>query len=885
MGRFGYVKEPYRPLLPKIGIAASLRYDMPGLLEELSGGGAKPEITLRKLQKWVHELKGRDMTEWAMRRFVSAGGVQAVAKAMQSAPSDTTVANRSLEILAGESSSQWSLPLLHDHEAMKLMCDIEFYAIALNALKLYDLQAVTRGLACKILHRFCHYPESRTAILEAQGISVVFTQIPKVRNAYAFMALAALTESSDGKQELRSLRSDGNAADEDGAESVSDEALLTLLSRYAEHPEAYSSQSESAAAGLLLSVYSWDELDDVLSENDDFSEIRRLLLDAKQSMYMSWFSIMLGYVLPVVGLASHLSTTYYFFVEGKMEMFYLACLGFALSTALSTRSFIHLDNYTQKDLGSPGVGLDVALNIITLGTYTTILICRRCARIGFKTSEYYGFKLFQSVIDVLFLFLAANALLLSGYAQGFPRIQGFALFTRQASAGLSLISLSMTCTDLVKNDTRHGQRQFGKTYLEHVEDTYFGTWLFLYQGSELCAMVSMIVLHVALWPVGNSSEVLPFLYEVPMFCVLGIHAALLCLAVGFTTSHLPKVGHLVWIPFCLFCNVIGGPSADLRAMSVINALWRHMDLVASWLLVWREVHNKPDLEHHFTTNACLIALFVAFAGTIVHAICFTQQWLAGRWRFDHGEESTPGLAGILDRKHSAKKIQGSFVSLSHLPKLTATRWKSVHAFLPTMTARVDLDTFARYVQTSSADDYSGIDGNFVVALFQVGVGLMLPKVKADVGKHCFAYITLLLDEYSRDERGKARDQLGLLHPSSMGFFDPLQGLRAELQHDWRLVSSGGPQINFDGFRMVLVSRHAAKLGQEETSPATLAFDEFLRRLFFVCQLLGHGSCDRHSFFYCGLIAYEFYFADAVDNDPDAGCGSSTPVADNLGLTA
>ena len=76
--------------------------------------------------------------------------------------------------------------------------------------------------------------------------------------------------------------------------------------------------------------------------------------------------------------------------------------------------------------------------------------------------------------------------------------------------------------------------------------------------------------------------------------------------------------------------------------------------------------------------------------------------------------------------------------------------------------RVDEDTFADYFKTSTAfgmalannQDYDA----YLRQVFQSGTDMMLPKVKTDIGKHCFTSIEKLPYEFYVDGKAKCQDE-------------------------------------------------------------------------------------------------------------------------------
>merc|ERR1711988_268628 len=97
------------------------------------------------------------------------------------------------------------------------------------------------------------------------------------------------------------------------------------------------------------------------------------------------------------------------------------------------------------------------------------------------------------------------------------------------------------------------------------------------------------------------------------------------------------------------------------------------------------------------------------------------------------------------------------------------------------------------------------------ALFAAALGLMYPKKKTDLGKHCFGYASLLADEYYECP-AKTPDKLGLLKAPAIGWFDPSKVLRVQLQDDWNFVKKDyESHVDLASFKEILLSRHALKL--------------------------------------------------------------------------
>merc|ERR1712070_127504 len=115
-------------------------------------------------------------------------------------------------------------------------------------------------------------------------------------------------------------------------------------------------------------------------------------------------------------------------------------------------------------------------------------------------------------------------------------------------------------------------------------------------------------------------------------------------------------------------------------------------------------------------------------------------------------------------------------------------------------------------------------------MFKAATGLMLPKDKKDLGKHCFGYSSILVNEYYEgSSEDDAPDLLGLLQAPVMDWIDPLKSLRHQLSQDWSKAKNHEGHCDLDSFRNILRERHARKLGG--ITEATDAYTQFMERLF------------------------------------------------------
>jgi len=321
-------------------------------------------------------------------------------------------------------------------------------------------------------------------------------------------------------------------------------------------------------------------------------------------------------------------------------------------------------------------------------------------------------------------------------------------------------------------------------------------------------------------------------------------------------------------------NILGGQNAVVRMVSIGSALGR----LASFLLVSAACivycYRSPSLAEHVLSPHQLPLVSLGAIGVVLH-VCFSiQQFLWGRWKFDLRQDSTdPTKHG--SGKPKLNKSQ-TLLDLGGIVQLVNEKWAKAHQS-PSSPKRVPSDVFCQCFESCPQGVEEGTYKEFLNALFNAALGLMLPKKKLDLGPHCFAYATLLAREF---EEG-CRDKLGLQRAPNIAWFDPIT-VRAQLKEDWIKAKGDNKNVNLQTFKEVLKQRHDGKLGNVDE--AKQAFDEFLERAFTACSLLdGYQKpwLNKHGFFYASFFAYEFYFADARDHQRSPGCGSSTPVADTL----
>jgi hypothetical protein len=374
----------------------------------------------------------------------------------------------------------------------------------------------------------------------------------------------------------------------------------------------------------------------------------------------------------------------------------------------------------------------------------------------------------------------------------------------------------------------------------------------------------------------------------------------------------------VEVPLALFWTTSGGATSELQYMSSAAASLRVCVLLFAWIYIFPRLEDHPRL---YKQKTCLVLLVIALGSTVVHLLCFMQQVLLGRWWFEemdvqhslwaqrNGDKTISKSSKVVDEpnieegctavapesregstkvKPSLKQTGGLYDTAGASSLFVAERWHQVHELLPDATARVPrhafVDVHKKHATKFALSNASSHD-DFLNDLFDAAIGLMYPKKKDDLGKHCFGYASLLDAEYYGP--GNPPDRLGLLTVPAIGWFDPLKVLRVQLQDDWNQVKKDSEsRVGFASFKETLLRRHVVRLGG--ISAAVESFELFLEKLFkAVCRLPGHSNhewVDHHGFIYGAFFAYEFYFADARDAKRSEGCGSSTPVADNLGIT-
>lgn len=842
---------------------------------------------LRSLMNWVHEAKETGEGADAMQLFVEAQGLEIIVKCMKRNLGDTIVENRALEILAGEKYANGSLPLLEEAQVCTKLIQLGLLSILLDVLRLPDLQAISRGLGCNALRILCTAdPSAVPSVVDGDGVDVLLGQICHVDRGFAFAALSILVRNS--------TKARNQVRDAPGS-------LPNLLKRFAQKPTDYAPQGDPAASILFISTWTWPELQEQFKELGEVGFEAYDLLEAAHLRQYNWRHMFVDAASSLSDFSTEVGNSYFYIKTGRYEFLILSSAGIVFNTIMSTVAIQNI---------SCGKGL---LNILTLGYYNLVMEGKMCWDNGLKSPALTGLKIFKGINSMIRFFVSAYSLLLAGYAGGFPELDGLQLATRWASLASSLVFLPAACRDAVVERTLPGQRDFGHSFLRFAKRPSFAVILLLYQGSEIWAQMTLIIFQVVASPYG-------------LYINWVAHISLLFLAVLIFSRCQANMLTFVNMPMAIFWTINGGATSDLQIMSRAGGFLRILSLSACWTYIGLFFDCHQSLVDHFTRKSSLGLVVIALGGTVVHLITYFVQLYVGRWKFEHmhsGANSARLSMGDVDaytriveagggdlemqrillnsqdvdgqvlQQHHEKTTGGLYDTTSQAPLVVADRWKLVHESLASATARVPRDPFVnvhKQIAAMSAPTRNSDDGspyaNFLDLLFTAATGLMLPKKKDDLGKHCYGYSSLISDEYY-ESPDPIPDKLGLLSTPAIGWFDPLKVIRIQLQDDWSAVSKDDDNhVDRARFKESVMRRHEVKLGG--ISEATTAFDTFVDRIFEALRCISGRDdqqwLDQHSFTYGSLLAYEFYFSDARDAVRAEGCGSSTPVADNLGIT-
>jgi len=180
--------------------------------------------------------------------------------------------------------------------------------------------------------------------------------------------------------------------------------------------------------------------------------------------------------------------------------------------------------------------------------------------------------------------------------------------------------------------------------------------------------------------------------------------------------------------------------------------------------------------------------------------------------------------------------------------VTADGWARAHQ-LNSFNNRVDRSTFVTTCMSTAPASFLNQKTDFEQYLndiFDLGLKMMLPAQKNDLGRHCFSYGYLLSKEFYGDAPA---DVLGLV-----------SGASPDLDADWAAVEKDGEgRVTSAAFKTVMKSKHGSKVSDAEAS----SFDAYLDQAFKVGQSMMlpevKSTLGGHCFRYAALAAGEFYF--------------------------
>jgi len=180
--------------------------------------------------------------------------------------------------------------------------------------------------------------------------------------------------------------------------------------------------------------------------------------------------------------------------------------------------------------------------------------------------------------------------------------------------------------------------------------------------------------------------------------------------------------------------------------------------------------------------------------------------------------------------------------------VTADGWARAHE-LNSFNDRVDRSTFVTTCMSTAPASFLNRKSAFEKYLndiFDLGLKMMLPTEKNDLGRHCFSYGYLLSKEFYGDAPS---DALGLV-----------SGASSDLDADWAaVVKDGNGRVTSAAFKAAMKSKHGSKVSDAEAS----SFDAYLDQAFKVGQSMMlpevKSTLGGHCFRYAALAAGEFYF--------------------------
>jgi hypothetical protein len=825
---------------------------------------------LKSLQDWVHKSKDGNQMEEAKKALIDANGLNTLIQSMLRNKEDTVVANRALDIIAGTSNSNGSLPMLTpdftketsvDPATCRKVLEYGMLDALKDTLRLPDLQAVTRGVACRALRLLIKADSQIAAKVVKEGmIEDLLGQVIHVDKPYVFGALAeACRKSQDAVRKIKEHN----------------DVLPLLLQKFNTNPNVLSPEEDPAASQLFLLVWEWDEIYAALQKMGYHdTDCEDVLRKDSRRMYR-WYHYGMDTMSPCLDFVTELGNTYFFIHSQRFQFLGLMYLGIVYNTTMSTQALMAAKTTNCWK---------VLLNICTFGYFNLLRESRKSWARSLKGNALMGLKSYQKVNSMIRFFVGTYSLLIAGYLGDYPEMTGVQLLCRWLSVMSSLLFIPATCVDVVIHHTQPGERHYGQAFRGWSREKLFFIWIFLYQGSEVCAQVSLLIFQIVARPIG-------------IFVAYSVFGSLLWLYAAIMTKCGCSKYVYVHMPQQLFWTTNAGSTTELQHMSRAGSLLRVLMLTATWYWVYLRLETHPRLMEHLHSHSNIGLFTIGVGGSVVHVMCYLQQLLKGRWWFEDMDMSYSLYKRGGDYAQIADTMEKGAAALydtaAEAPYIVLERWTKVHQLLPEPNARVPHPEFVQVhkMLASAATPSMRLDENspfvdFLNALFVAATGLMYPKEKKDLGKHCFGYASLVQDEFYA-KPSTPPDKLGLLSAPAIGWFDPLKVVRVQLQDDWtRAPKSSSGHVDLQSFKQQISKRHGMKLGN--ISEANASYDRFLEKVFAAMIRIRSQSSeewlDQHGFIYGAFFAYEFYFADARDAERAEGCGSSTPVADNLGIT-
>lgn len=194
-------------------------------------------------------------------------------------------------------------------------------------------------------------------------------------------------------------------------------------------------------------------------------------------------------------------------------------------------------------------------------------------------------------------------------------------------------------------------------------------------------------------------------------------------------------------------------------------------------------------------------------------------------------------------------------------------WKKAHEKSADSNSRVNLDTFlgtcTEFYGKELDGTMAGALKQYCQSLFEAGTGMMLPRVKTDLGKHCFGYILLVAKEFYGADGPE--DSLGFGTQSQAS--DLLIGVRDGASVDWVSVGKDGEgRVTNEAFKSYFIGlykgRFAGKADESFVGYLQKVFDASLNMMLPAEK----DTLGPHCFRYASLLVHEFYFPDRSIKD-------------------